>query len=407
MWYLDSGCSKHMTGEASQLINLKWKPAGFVTYGDNNRGMILGVGDIGSENKVIIKDVLLVEGLTHSLLSISQLCDRGYKITFEPEQCIIADSESTETFLVGKRVSNVYMLNVSSIIPSMNCLLSQDDESWLWHRRLAHIHMHHLNRIASKDLVIGLPKLKFERNKLCETCQKGKQTKSSFKPINVVSTTRPLELLHMDLFGPSRTKSLGGNYYGLVIIDDYSRFTWTLFIPTKDNAYLAFKKLAKVIQNEKGCRISTIKSDHGGEFQNERFEKFCEKQGIKDNFSAPRTPQQNGVVERKNKSLEELARTLLNATYLPKYLWADAVSTACYVLNRVLIRPILKKTPYELFKCRKPNISHLKVFGCKCLILNNGKNNLGKFDPKRMRVSFLVTRCIVMHIEYIIGEPWL
>ena len=114
---------------------------------------------------MIIKDVLLVESLKHSLLSISQLCDPGYKITFEPEQCIIADSESTETVLVSKRVSNVYMLNVSSIIPSMNCLLSRDDESWLWHRRLAHIHMHHLNRIASKDLVIGLPKLKFERNK--------------------------------------------------------------------------------------------------------------------------------------------------------------------------------------------------------------------------------------------------
>jgi len=131
MWYLDSGCSKHMTGEASQLINLKWKPVGFVTYGDNNRGRILGVGDIGSGNKVIIKDVLLVESLKHSLLSISQLCDCGYRITFEPEQCIIADSESTETVLVGKRVSNVYMLNVSSIIPSMNCLLSRDDESWL------------------------------------------------------------------------------------------------------------------------------------------------------------------------------------------------------------------------------------------------------------------------------------
>jgi len=105
--------------------------------------------------------------------------------------------------------------------------------------------MHHQNRIASKDLVIGLPKLKFERNRLCEACQKGKQTKSSFKPINDVSTTRPLELLHMDLFGPSRTKSLGGNYYGLVIVDDYSRFTWTLFIATKDNAYLTFKKLPR------------------------------------------------------------------------------------------------------------------------------------------------------------------
>jgi len=290
-----------------------------VTYGDNNRGKILGVGDIGSKNKVIIKDVLLVEGLKHSLLSISQLCDHGYKITFEPEQCTIVDSESTETVLVGKRVSNVYMLNVSSIIPNMNCLLSRDDESWLWHRRLAHIHMHHLNRIASKDLVIGLPKLRFERNKLCEACQMGKQTKSSFKPINDVSTTRPLELLHMDLFGPSRTMSLGGNYYGLVIVDDYSRFTWTFFIATKDETYHVFKNFAKAVQNEKNNSIVSIKSDHGREFQNEKFDRFCSKLAIKHNFSEPRTPQQNGVVERKNRSLEELARTMLNETGLPKY----------------------------------------------------------------------------------------
>jgi len=364
------------------LINIKWKPAGYVTYGDNNRGKILGVGNIERNNRVIIEDVLLVKGLKHSLLSISQLYDKGYKITFEPEQCLITDSKSAETILVGKRVSNIYMLNVSSITSRMNCLLSRDDESWLWHRRLAHIHMHHLNRIASKDLVIDLPKLKFERNKLCGACQMGKQTKSSFKPINVVSTTRPLELLHMDLFGPSRTMSLGGNYYGLVIVDDYSRFTWTFFIATKDETYHVFKGFVKVVQNEKDCSISSIKSDNGREFQNEKFDRFCSKLGIQHNFSAPRTPQQNGVVERKNRSLEELARTMLNENGLPKYFWADAVSTACYVLNRVLIRPILKRTPYELFRGRKPNLSHLKVFGCKCFILNNGKDSLGKFDSK-------------------------
>jgi len=159
--------------------------------------------------------------------------------------------------------------------------------------------MHHLNRIASKDLVIGLPKLKFERNKLCEACQMGKQTKSSFKPINVVSTTRSLELLHMDLFGPSRTMSLGGNYYGLVIIDDYSRFTCTFFIATKDETYHGFKNFAKAVQNEKNSSIVSIKLDHGREFQNEKFDRFCSKLGIKHNFSTPRTPQQNGVVERK------------------------------------------------------------------------------------------------------------
>jgi len=146
--------------------------------------------------------------------------------------------------------------------------------------------------------------------------------------------------------------SLGGNYYGLIVIDDYSRFTWTLFIATKDEAYHAFKRFAKVIQNEKNCGIFAIKSDHVGEFQNEGFDKFCSKFGIKHNFSAPRTPQHNGVVERKNRSLKEVARTHLNEIELPKYFWADTVSTICYVLNRVLIRPILKKTPYKLFKGR-------------------------------------------------------
>jgi len=122
--------------------------------------------------------------------------------------------------------------------------------------------------------VIGLPKLKFEKDKVCEACQKGKQTKSSFKQKHFVSTTKPLEMLHMDLFGPSRTMSIRDNYYGLVILDDFSRFTWTLFLVTKDDAFSAFKKLAKVIQNEKNCAIAAIKIDHGGEFQNKIFEKF-------------------------------------------------------------------------------------------------------------------------------------
>ena len=123
----------------------------------------------------------------------------------------------------------------------------------------------------------------------------------------------------MNMFGPSRTASLAGNFYALVIVDDFSRYTWTLFIVAKNYANDAFKKLAKVLQNENSCSIKSIKSDHEGEFQNDRFNKFCEKYGITHNFSAPMTPQQNGVVERKNRSLEELARTMLNESNLPKY----------------------------------------------------------------------------------------
>ena len=224
---------------------------------------------------------------------------------------------------------------------------------------------------------------------MCDVCQKGKQVKTSFKSKQHIFTSNPLELIHMDLFGPSRTRSLGGNYYALVFVDDYSCFTWTFFISSKSETFQVFRKFAKVVQNEKDLKIKSIRSDHGGEFQNESFEKFYEHHGISHNFPAPRTPQQNGVVERKNRSLEELARTMLNDNSLPKYFWADVVSTTCHMLNRVLIIHVLKLTPYEIFKGRKPNVSYFKAFGCKCFILNNGKSNLGKFDSKADEGIFL------------------
>ncbi|KAH9679144.1 Integrase catalytic domain-containing protein [Citrus sinensis] len=190
-----------------------------------------------------------------------------------------------------------------------------------------------------------------------------------------------LGIRNVDLFGPSRYASLNGKYYAFVIVDDYSRYTWVLFLANKDDALDAFKVLYKKLQNEEGHSIICIRSDHGGEFENHAFENIFNNLGIEHQFSSPRTPQQNGVVERKNRSIQEMARTMLNEKALPKYFWAEAVNTACYVLNRVLIRPHLNKTPYKLWKDRKPNIGYFKVFGCKCFILNT-KDNLGKFDPK-------------------------
>ena len=174
----------------------------------------------------------------------------------------------------------------------------------------------------------------------------------------------------MDLFGPISTSSLGGSKYAFVIIDDYSRYTWTYFLKQKNECFRHFTKFCKLVQNEKESMISSIRSDHGGEFQNHDFQEFCELNGYNHNFSTPRNPQQNGVVERKNRNLQEMARTMLNEHSLPKYFWAEAVSTACYILNRVLVRPLLTKTPYELWNNKKPNVSYFKVFGCKCFILN-------------------------------------
>ena len=168
------------------------------------------------------------------------------------------------------------------------------------------------------------------------------------KQKNVVSTSRPLELLHIDLFGPVKTASISGKKYGLVIVDDYSRWTWVNFLRHKDESHSVFFSFCNQVQNKKDLRIVKVRSDHGGEFENHYFEKYFKENGIVHNFSCPRTPQQNGFVERKNRTLKEMARTMINETNMDKHFWAEVVNTSCYIQNRISIRPILEKTPYEL-----------------------------------------------------------
>ncbi|KAH9791908.1 hypothetical protein KPL71_003919 [Citrus sinensis] len=381
-WYLDSGCSRHMTGNYAWFSSFtKIENGGDVSFGDNSKGKILGIGNVGKVSSTLIENVCLVENLKHNLISISQLCDKGYKVIFDKFSCVIENSCDGKTLFVGNRCGNVYIIDIECASTLDKCFSALHDDCWLWHRRLGHASMDLISKISKDDLVKGLPKIGFQKDKICEACQFGKQIKTSFKNKNYISTSKPLELLHIDLFGPSRYASLNGKYYAFVIVDDYSRYTWVLFLANKDDALDAFKVLCKKLQNEKGHGIVCIRSDHGGEFENHAFESFCNNLGIEHQFSSPRTPQQNGVVERKNRSIQEMARTMLNENALPKYFWAEAVNTACYVLNRVLIRPNLNKTPYELWKDRKPNIGYFKVFGCKCFVLNT-KDNLGKFDSK-------------------------
>jgi len=161
-----------MTGDASKFISISLKQDGHVTYGDNNKGKILGKGTRGNENNLLIHDVVYVEGLKHNLLSISQLYDRGYQVTFRTNSCEIRLPNSKDVMLIGKRSNNIYLRDISSST-SIGCLLRKHEESWLWNRRIAHIHMNHLNKLVSNELVHDLPKLKFEKEHVCEACQKG------------------------------------------------------------------------------------------------------------------------------------------------------------------------------------------------------------------------------------------
>ncbi|GJZ27605.1 retrovirus-related pol polyprotein from transposon TNT 1-94 [Tanacetum coccineum] len=217
----------------------------------------------------------------------------------------------------------------------------------------------------------------------------GKQAHASHKAKNIVSTTRCLKLLHMDLFGPSTVRSYGGKLYTLVIVDDYSRYTWTRFLKKKTEVFEQFEIFSKKIQNQLGCSIVSIRTDHGREFDNEvQFGEFCNANSITHNFSALCTPQSNSVVERKNRTLQEMSRTMLNEQSLPKTFLCNVVDTSTYILNKILIRAILGKTHYELLRGRKPTLEYFRVFGSKCFILNT-KDYLTKFDPKSYKGVFL------------------
>nr|KAJ0188771.1 hypothetical protein LSAT_V11C900489000 [Lactuca sativa] len=222
---------------------------------------------------------------------------------------------------------------------------------------------------------------------MCSACEQGKQTKSSFKPKSCSSISVPLHLLHMDLFGPIPVRSLGGNKYTLVFVDEFTRFTWVVFLKKKSHAAQEIISLIRKNETLTGLKVKQLRSDHGTEFRNSTLEEFCDHKGIGRNFSAPRTPQQNGVAERRNRTLIEAGRTLMIHAGLPMSFWAEAVNTTCFTQNRSLIHRIHKKTPYEMLKDRKPDVSFFHVFGCICYILNL-RDPRSKFEPKADKELF-------------------
>ncbi|KAJ9538190.1 hypothetical protein OSB04_030923 [Centaurea solstitialis] len=389
MWYVDSGCSRHMTGYKELLHNYVERPGGTVSFGNKTTGVIKGYG-ILTNGKVSIKKVLYVEGLSHNLFSASQFCD-GYNIVlFSIINCLIINSDGVEIF-EGRRFYNLYVVDFPVIDSSKPvCLFSKatKGESWIWHRRFSHQNFSDISKLANGGLVKGLPKLTFDRDSLCPACQMGKMKRSSHKSKTESSCQSPLEMLHMDLCGPMRIQSISGKKYILVMVDEYSRYTWLEFLRMKSEAPELIIKFIKRIQVLLQLPVRKIRSDNGTEFKNATLDAYLTSVGISHNFSGAYTPQQNGVVERRNRTLVEAARTMLAYSGLPLTFWAEAVSTACFTQNRTIITKRFKKTPYHIINRRVPNVKFFHVFGCRCYILNN-RDNLGKFDKKADEGYFL------------------
>ncbi|GJV15993.1 putative ribonuclease H-like domain-containing protein [Tanacetum coccineum] len=252
---VDSGCSRHMTGNKAYLAEYQDFNGGPVAFG-GSKGYITGKVD---ENQVLLRI---------------------------PKQ------------------NNMYSFNLENIVPSggLACLIAKAtiDESNKWHRRLGHVNFKNLNKLVKGNLVRGLPSKIFQNDHTCVACQKGKQHKASCKAKSVSSISQPLQLLHMDLFGPTSVRSLNHKTYCLVITDDFSRFSWVFFLRTKDETSGILKDFIRQIENQLNQKVKSIRCDNGTKFKNKDLFEFCGSKGIKREYSNARTPQQNGVAERKN-----------------------------------------------------------------------------------------------------------
>nr|GEZ63091.1 hypothetical protein [Tanacetum cinerariifolium] len=258
---------------------------------------------------------------------VLQMCDKKNSVLFTDIECFVLSpnfklADESQVLLKVPRKNNMYSFDMKNTVPKkdLTCLLAKatNDESMLWHRRLGYINFKNINKLVKDNLVRGLPSKCFENDQTRIACLKGKQHKVSFKSKLQNSISQPLFMLYMDLFGPTSNR----------------------------------------IMNE-----------------------FCEEKGIKREFSVARTPQQNEVAERRNMTLIKAARTMLADSKLPTTFWVEAVNTACYVQNRILVVKPYFKTPYQLFKGRSPTLSFMRLFGCHVSILNT-LDQLGKFDGK-------------------------
>ncbi|GJR04600.1 putative ribonuclease H-like domain-containing protein [Tanacetum coccineum] len=350
LFIVDSGCTKHMTGNLKLLCNFVEKFLGTVHFGNDQFAPILGYGDLIQGN-VTIKRVYYVEGLNHNLFSVGQFCDADLEVAFRKSTCFVRGND----LLTGSRGSDLYTISLQETTSSTPiCFMAKASptQAWLWHRRLSHLNFDYITLLSKKEVVNGLPKLKYVKDQLCSSCEMSKAKRSSFKTKAVPSSKGRLNLLHMDLCGPMR-----------------------------DETPEVLKDFLMMIQRNLQAQVITVRTDRGTEFLNKTLHAYFKEEGIEHQTSTPRTPKQNGVVKRRNRTLVEAARMMLSASKLPLSFWAKAVATACYTQNRSIIISTHGKTAYHIINDRKPSIKHLHIFGCICYITRDGEN-LDKMKEK-------------------------
>nr|GFA95571.1 hypothetical protein [Tanacetum cinerariifolium] len=334
LFIVDSGCSKHMTGNFKLLINFVEMFLGTVKFGNDQNAPILGYGDL-VQGAVTIKRVYYVEGLNHNLFSVGQFCDADLEVAFRKSTCFIRD-------------------------------------------------------LKGNDLLT---------DHLCSSCKLGKAKRKSFHSKLTPSSKSRLHLLHMNLCGPMRVASINRKKYVLVIVDDYSKYTWTHFLRSKDKTPKVLIDFLRLVQRGLQAQVRVVRTDKGTEFLNQTLHEYFTAEGIQHQTSVARTPEQNGVVERQNRTLVEAARTMLSAAKVLLYFWAEAIATACFTQNHSLVIPCHEKTPYHIINNQKLSVKFFHIFGSVCYIVRDGKN-LDKMKEKDQNSSDPAPECQSMALEH-------
>lgn len=381
-WFLDSGATRHMCNDDQR----------FTVLNDTDRSKVFtaaehcmdssSVGEInmevknrGSKNMVKLKDTMYVPALRNNLMSVSTITDNGYIVVFDEYRATIKRRDGS-TALTATKKNQLYVVDETNN-RAMATRDVNDDKMTRWHQRYGHLNISDLKNLKMKEIVKGIDfTIKTDKFQ-CKICDQSKIHTQPFKP----SKNREngiLNLIHSDICGPMNVESLGGSRYFVTFIDDFSRYTEIIMLRKRSDVLQAFRNYKRRMENQTGRRIKKLRTDNGKEYLSNDFKKFLEDEGIARQLSVEYTPQQNGVAERANRTIVEMARCMLQQSGLPQSLWAEAVSTATFIRNRCPTKCLNNKTPIEAWTDNKPYVGFFRIFGSKVIALNKGPKR-GKF----------------------------
>lgn len=384
-WVTDSGASAHMTSNRHWLVDYVpyQEPVGII-IGDGNTIEGIGCGKIITPN-CTITDVMYVPKMTFNLFSVGRVTDKGFSVVYERDDILIIKDD--KVLMRGRRRDGIYAVNLDIKIEreAMDTALVTVDE---WHDRFGHVSKDMIRKMADSGIVNGL-RISDSKEPECPVCVLGKCTNASHPCRSTPKTDVPGAVLHFDTVGPIRPESLGGNRYFILGKDEASSFRLVRFAAQKSDIPVLVKAMIGEAELKTKNRVLAICSDNGSEFKNQELADYTASLGINHIFSAPYTPQQNGLIEREIRSVMDSARTMLLKANLTRALWPEAVQTAIYVLNRVPTRRKPHQTPFEQWHGKIPDVKNLRVFGQRAFVRKPDVKIVGKWDTRAEEALFV------------------